>query len=203
MILHELEHNITLGRVWIEALIALFIVFLIEDNLILTLCHSQVVSCSVHTQRVRFQSARDAPLGQGVGVHGDKEVGLVPVGDVGTGMQRDEHIGLTRVDDLHVRTVTFHQPSEGQCHVQIDGFLLGQRTHGTRIMTTMTCVNDQRKLLGFCSSSIVGSMSNGNCCQCRQHKQSCQNQYSILHFGCKSTDFPSNTMYLLLSFIIY
>ena len=136
-------------------------------------------------------------------MHGDKEIGLVPIGNVGTGMQRDEHIGLTRIDDFYIRAVTFHQSSEGQCDIKIDGFLLGQRTHSTRIMTTMTSVNHQRKLLGFGCGSIVYSMLNGNCRQCRQHQQSCQYQYSILHFGCKSTDFPPNTMYLLLSFIIY
>ena len=168
MILHELEHDIALGRVRVKALIALLIVFLIEDDLVLTLSHRQVVCSTVHTQRVRFQSARDAPLGQGVGVHGDKEVGLVSVGNIGTGMQGDKHIGLTRVDDLHVRTVALYQFSKGQCNVQIDGFLLGQRTHGTRIMASMSCINDQRKLLGFCSSSIVRSTVNGHRRQCRQ-----------------------------------
>ena len=56
MILHELEHNITLGRIGIETLIALLIVFFKKDNLILTLSHSQIVSSTVHTQGIGFQS---------------------------------------------------------------------------------------------------------------------------------------------------
>ena len=72
------------------------------------------------------------------------------VGDIGPGMQRDEDIRLARVDDFHIRTVALHQPSEGQRHVQIDGLLLRNGPHGSRIMTAMTGIDDQRKLLAGC-----------------------------------------------------
>ena len=155
MVLHELKQDVALRRTWVETLIALFIVGLVEDDLILTLSHFQVIGSTVHTQRVGLQTSRDTALGQRIGVDGDEEVGLVAVGNVSTRMQGDEDIGLTGIDDAHVRTVAFHQPSEGQRHIQIDMFLLGQRTYRTSVRSSMSGINDQREFL-VCSCSDSG-----------------------------------------------
>ena len=78
---------------------------------------------------------------------GYKEVGLVAVGNVGTGVQGHEHIGLTGIDDPHVRTVALYQSAEGQRHVQVDVLLLRDGAHGTSIRTSVTRINYQRKFL--------------------------------------------------------
>ena len=92
-------------------------------------------------------------LGQGVGMDRDKEVCLGLVGNVGTGVQGYEDIGLAGVDDLDVRTVLLHQTSEGQRHIQVDGFLPGDGTHSTGVVAAMACVDDQGKLLRLRSAS--------------------------------------------------
>ena len=147
MVLHEFKHDVALRRVGVEALVALLIVFLVQDYLVLALSHCQVVGSPVHTQCVGLQSSRDVTLGQCIGMYGDKEVGLVLVGNVGTGVQRHEDIRLAGVDDLYVRTVLLHQPAKGQCHIQVDGFLLGDFAHRTCIVSAVSGVDDQREAL--------------------------------------------------------
>ena len=84
-------------------------------------------------------------LGQCVGVDGDKQVGLVLVGNVGTRMQRNKHVRLAGVYHLHVRTVLFHQFTEGQRHIQVDGLLLGNLAHCASVIATVSGINDQGK----------------------------------------------------------
>ena len=147
VVLHELKHDIALRRVGVEALIALLIVLLIEDDLVLSLSDGEVVGSTVHTQRIGLQASRDVSLRQGIGMDGDKQVGLVLVGNVGTGVQGDEDVSLAGIYHLHIRTVLLHQLTEGQRHVQVDNLLFGNLAHRTCIMTTMTSVDDQRKTL--------------------------------------------------------
>ena len=126
MILHEFKHDIALRRIGVKALIALSIVLLIEDNLVLSLSNSQVVGSTVHTEGVGLQAPGDAAFGQRIGMDRDKQVGLITVGYVGTGVQGDERVGLTGIDNLDVRTVLLYQTTKGQCHIQIDNLLFGQ-----------------------------------------------------------------------------
>ena len=77
---------------------------------------------------------------------GDKQVCLVLVGNVSTGMQGNEDIGLAGIDDLYIRAVLLHQLTKSQRHIQVDGFLLGNLTYGTSIIATMSGINDQRKM---------------------------------------------------------
>ena len=57
LVLDELEHDIALGGVGVETLIALLIVLLIEDNLVLSLSDGEVVGCTVHTQRIGLHAS--------------------------------------------------------------------------------------------------------------------------------------------------
>ena len=80
----------------------------------------------------------------------DKQVGLVTVGDVGTGMQGDEHIGLAGVNHLDIRAVLLHQSSEGQRHIQVDNLLLSDGAYCSGIMSAVSGVNHQRKAFIGC-----------------------------------------------------
>ena len=153
MVLHEFEHDIAFSRVGVEALIALLVVFLYQDDRVLALGDIQVVGSAVHTQRIGFQASSNASARQRIGMDGNEQVGFVAIGDVSPFMQRHEDIGLARVDDPHVRTLTFHLSSKGQRHLQIDGFLLRDGSHRSGIVSSMTGINDQRKLLIGCHSS--------------------------------------------------
>ena len=121
-------------------------------------------------------------------MHRDEQVGLVPVGNVGTSMQGNEYIRLTGIDDLHVRTVELHQPAKGQGHIQVDGLLLRQRADGSCIVSTMSCINDQRELLRLGSRSVACRFPGSNGCHHHQHHQTYQKKYPILHCGCKITN---------------
>ena len=204
VVLNEFKHDIALRGTRVKALVALLIVSLIENHLVLALSHGQVVGSTVHTQRIGLHASGYSALGQGIGMHGDKQVCLVAVCYVSPGVQRDKDIGLTGIDDLHVRTVVLHQPAEGQRHVQVDRLLLGQCSHGSRIIPAMSGINYQRKLLRLIScQSVIGPSVGSNRHYRQTHHKSYQRQYPFLHFGCKSTVFPLKISLLLLSFIIY
>ena len=85
----------------------------------------------------------------------DKEVCLVSVGNVRTGVQGNEDIGLTGIYHLDIGTVLLHQFTEGQSHIQVNGLLFGDFAYSTCIMAAMTSVNDQRK-------PLIGSID-GHC----------------------------------------
>ena len=60
MILHKLEHDVALRRVGVIAHIMLLIVFLHEDDRVLTLCHIEVCLCAVRasvSKGVGFEAA--------------------------------------------------------------------------------------------------------------------------------------------------
>ena len=100
-------------------------------------------------------------------MHGDKEVGLVAIGNIGTRVQGDKDIGLSRIDDFHVRAVALYQPAEAQGNVQVDGFLFGQPAYSPSVMASMTRVDDQRKLfrlgLRHGARNLSGSQHNRGC----------------------------------------
>ena len=62
-------------------------------------------------------------------------------------MQRHKDVRLAGVDHLDIRTVGFHLTPEGQRHVQVDGFLLGQLAQCTGIIAAMSGINDQNEFL--------------------------------------------------------
>ena len=91
-------------------------------------------------------------LGQGVSMDGNEEVGLVAIGNVGTGMQGHEDIGLTGIDDLDVGAVLLDESTESQGDVKIDSLLAGDSSHGAGIVASVSCVDDQ-------GEGLAGSMA--------------------------------------------
>ena len=49
MILNELEHDVTLRRIGVEALITLLVVLLVKNDLVLALGNLQIVGSTMHT----------------------------------------------------------------------------------------------------------------------------------------------------------
>ena len=80
-------------------------------------------------------------------MHGDKEVGLVAVGYLGTFIQLDEDIALTGIDHLYIGTVTLYHPSEGQGKLQRQVLFLRDSADCSCIMTTVTSIYDQGEFL--------------------------------------------------------
>ena len=147
LVLKELEHDIALRRTRVESLVVLLVVFLNQNNRVFSLCHIKIVGSPVHTEGICLQSRSLCSLGQGVGVDGYKEVGLVAVGNVGTLVERDENVGFASVYYLDAGTIAFHETSEGEGHVEIDILLLGKGAKSTGVMTSMSGVDDERKPL--------------------------------------------------------
>ena len=203
MVLNELEHDVTLRRIGVEALITLFVVLLVKNDLVLALGNLQIVGSTMHTQRIGLQSSRDASLGQGIRMDGDKEVGLVAVGNIGTGVQGNKHIRLTGVDYLHIRAVALHQLSESQRHIQVDDFLFCKRTDSSGVVATMSGINHQCKLVRLGSRSEGYCLADGNQRHHQLQHYNSQKTFIILHCECKSTYFPEKISDLHASFIIY
>ena len=83
-------------------------------------------------------------------MHGDKQVGLVLVGDLRTTVEFHEPVGLTGIDHLHVRAVILYHPSEGKGELQRQVLLLRNGTEGSCVMSSVAGINHQRK--GFVRS---------------------------------------------------
>ena len=167
MVLNELEHDVALRGIGVEALITLLIVLLVKNDFILALGNFQVVGSTVHTQRIGFHASRDASLGQGVGMDGDKKICLITIGNIGTGMQGNENIRFTGINNLHIRAVAFNQSSKSQCNIQVDDFLLCNGTYSTSIIATMSGINNQCELICFCYRSVISSVTCSNSRHCQ------------------------------------
>ena len=155
LVLHQLEEDVTLGRVGVEALVVLLVVFLVEDDGVLALGHLQVLDvastvavATTAAQRVGLVAAGNLLTRQGIDMDGDEKVGLGFVGHLGTLPQFQEPVGGTCIDHPHVRTALFHKPSEGEGMLQRQVLLLRHRAYATRVIASMSGVNDQRKGLG-------------------------------------------------------
>ena len=84
----------------------------------------------------------------------DKEVGTSFVSNIGTLLQRNEHIRLTSIDNSDVWASLLHQLSECECYVEVDYFFLGQLTYSASIVTTVAGINHESKSLvsGICAN---------------------------------------------------
>ena len=150
-ILDQLEDDIALSLIGVETRIGLFVVFLISDHRVLALGHFKICCGTRHTQRIGFRTIGNASLGKRIGVDAHEEVGLVSVGNVGTAVERDEDVGLTRVDHFYVRTIGSQQSPDLQRHLQIDVFFFGKGTDGSGVVTTVSSIehNGERLVLHF------------------------------------------------------
>ncbi len=70
------------------------------------------------------------------------------VGNVSARVKWDEHIRLPGVNHLDVRAATLHIASEGQCHVEVDVFFLGERADGSGIVSAVSGIDDQCEAVG-------------------------------------------------------
>ena len=87
-------------------------------------------------------------LRQGIDMDGDEEVGLVLVGDLCPSVEFHEGIGLTGIDDLHVRAVLLYHLPECEGIPQGQVLLLDLAiTNGTRVTTTMTGIYHAREVI--------------------------------------------------------
>ena len=78
-------------------------------------------------------------------MHGNKEIGLIAIGNIGTALECDENIALSRINDTHIRTILFDQSTKGQGNIKINIFLFGERTNGTGIFSAVTGIDHQHK----------------------------------------------------------
>ena len=145
VVLHQFEHDIAFRRFRIKPGITLFVVVLHQDNRVFPFCHIQIVACPMHTQCVRFKTARYFSVGQGIGMDRDEEVGLVSVGDSSPLTQFDEDIRLACVNYFHIRAIPFHIFAEGQCHFEVYVFFQSLDASCAWVFAAMSCINDKCK----------------------------------------------------------
>ena len=114
----ELKQDVALCGV-LQAFIPRLIVFLHEDDGVLTLGHLQVLLDTARTgvfarsEGVALEAMTDLATGKGIDVHRHEQICLVSVSDVGTLMKGDKDIRLARVDDLNVRTTLLDGSTQG------------------------------------------------------------------------------------------
>ncbi len=147
LVLHVLEHDVRLGGVGVESLIARLIVRLERDYGVLALGHVEVVSGAVHTQGVHLKALDRLSLRHGIRVDRYEQVRLRAVGDVRPSLQGDELVSLARVDDIDVRTVLLNIPAEGQRHLEVDVLLLRDGSNRAGVASAMARIYHQGEFL--------------------------------------------------------
>ena len=176
LVLYKLKHDVALGRIRIEATIILLVVLLLEDDGILTLSHLEVLqdtrllACpTAAPQGIGLEAPGNVSLGQGVDVDGDKQVGLVIVGNLRTTVEFHELVGLAGIDHLHVRAVLLNQFSESEGELQGQILLTGLgHADGSCVTATVSGIDDQRESLVL------------RICRCHAEKKRYQDEYYLL-----------------------
>ena len=97
-------------------MIGLLIILFLYDDGVLTHGHVKIIFRTVHTQCIGFETTCDLSTFEGIGMHGNEEVGFVAVSDIGTFLQGDKHIVLARIDDSHVGAIALNVFAKSQCH---------------------------------------------------------------------------------------
>ena len=153
-LVEHFEDDVALGGTWVKACIVLLVVFLDEHHLVLAHGGTELLATAAKAHGVGFQSRGRSLAGYGIGMHGDKDIGFVLVGDVSPLVKGDEHIGLAGIDDPHVRAVFLYIAAERQRHIQIDVLLVGILALGSGILAAMSGIYHQREpvLLGSSGS---------------------------------------------------
>lgn len=96
---------------------------------------------------------------------GHEQIGFVMIGDIRTCFQRNEHILFARVNDLDIMAVPLYQASERQGYIEIDVFFFCETADCTRVMPSMSRVNDKDKFLAVCLLHIIGVCAKGHGCE--------------------------------------
>ena len=151
-VLHELEDDVRLRRVGIEPGIACLIVVFVEDDGVFAFGYFQIGFGFGQPQRPCGGSSRRMVSCQGIGVDGDEQVRLGFIGNLRPAVESDKHIPLAGVDDLHVRAVLLYQTPYGQGNFQVDVLLFRDAADGSRVMSSVSGVDDHHEVAGICLS---------------------------------------------------
>ena len=166
-VVQKFKHDGAFGRVGVIALIAFLVVFLYHDDRVLAHGGTQFFVRAPHTHGIGFQSSRHMSGRQGVGVYGDKHVGLVLVGYLRPSVQWHKHVCLACIDHPHVRAVVFHKTTKCKGNVQVDVLFVRKSTFCPGIMPAVPSIHHQ------CEAVSVGK---GGCC-CGHPRQ--QDEYRL------------------------
>ena len=144
-VLHQVEDDIGLRIVGVEALVGGGIVVFQQDHGILALADLHVGGALVGTHHEGLRAGGGGAFG-GIHVDRNKEVGLVAVGDVAALGQLHEAVGLPGIDDLHVGILLLDAGAEFEGDVEVDLLFaqlaaLGDRA---RIVPAVAGVDDDR-----------------------------------------------------------
>ena len=122
-VLHEFEHDIGVDRVRIETLVGCFIIRLEFHYGVLTHRHVKVFLHFLGSEDKGLHATRRFVLRR-VGMDGDKEVCVILVGYIRTGLQRDEDIRGTGINDVDVRVLFVEFLADLEHELEVKIFLL-------------------------------------------------------------------------------
>ena len=133
-------------------MIRLLIILLQENHRVLALGHLKVLQHTslltrplTHAKRIGLETMSRTPSWQGIDMNGDKEVGLVLVGNLCPAVQLHKTVCLSGIDHFDIRTVALHHSAESQRITQCQVLLLRDSPHCSGIMSAMPRINNQRK----------------------------------------------------------
>ena len=140
-ILKHAQKDVPLWRIRVVVVVFLVVIF-VKDDRVFPLGHLQVVLRSMQAHDVSFGAMRSAGARHVVAVDGDKQIGIVAVGDGSTLVQGDKDIAVAGEDDPDAREIQAHLFRQFQGDSQGKVLLLRTAAEATRVMPAMARVND-------------------------------------------------------------
>ena len=125
----------------VEAAVVFFGVVFVKDGSVFEFCHFEVGGVSMFSHHESLYAVR-LWRRVGVAVYGDEQVGVFLIGDLRSSEERDGYVAATSINDVDVRTVLLDVVAGFLCDNQSDVFFLRFLSYRTRVLATVTSVND-------------------------------------------------------------
>src|SRR5690606_3169582 len=140
-VLRQGKKDVRLRTIGIKAFISFLVVLVEEDHGILAFGNFKVRLRSVKPHHPRLGAVRGI-VADGVDMYGNTQIGVCLVRDIRPLIQRNLRIICSRVDYLDIRNVLLDIFAHLECNGKRDILLLILASMGSRIVATMTGIDD-------------------------------------------------------------
>ena len=140
-VLHQLEHDIGVNRVRVKALVGRFIIRLEFHHGVLTHRHVEILLHFLGSEDEGLHASRGFVLRR-VGMDGDKEVGVILVGNIRAGLQRDEDIRRACINDVDIGVLLVEFLANLEHELEVEIFLLGEFPDRSGVFASVTRIQN-------------------------------------------------------------
>ena len=144
-VLHQLEHDIGVDGVRIEALVGRFIIRLEFHHGVLAHRHVEVLLHFLGSEDKGLHTTWRFVLRR-VRMDGDKEIGVILVGNIRAGLQRNKDIRRACINDVDIGVLLVEFLADLEHQFEVEIFLLGEFPDRSGVFASVTRIQNNRIL---------------------------------------------------------